>query len=61
MVMIYLFLLLVSIILIAINVFGDRIEKEYNKKCEQWKREQIKAGVPEKFVDQELLSNDFII
>ena len=51
-----------SIAIITIIVFADKIEKAHIERCERWKKEQMEAGMPEEFVDQMLLSDpDFIL
>jgi hypothetical protein len=57
----YSFIAITIAILLGIILFADKIEKSHKEMCEQWRKEQIEAGMPEKFVDLELLSNHFIL
>jgi hypothetical protein len=58
----YSLLALMSIAIITIIAFADKIEKAHIERCERWKKEQMEAGMPEEFVDQMLLSDpDFIL
>jgi len=54
-------IIFVILVLLFCFIFLPLLEKAHIKRCERWKKEQMKAGMSEKFVNHMLLSDpDFI-
>ena len=59
--MIIIAIIFVILVLLFCLIFLPLLEKAHIKRCERWKKEQMEAGMSEKFVDHMLLSDpDFI-
>ena len=55
-------IIFVILVLLFCLIFLPLLEKAHIKRCERWKKEQMEAGMSEKFVNHMLLSDpDFIL
>ena len=50
----------IILIVVLFNV-AVTIQNSYEEQCEQRKKELIESGIPEDIVNQELLSNHYIL
>ena len=55
--------ILISIVafLLAVYYLGGKLEKAQIERCEKFKKEQLEQGVPEEWVNLELLSCRFML